>query len=101
MAWNRSWATALLISPAPARFVALMLQLLLPFDLLLHDSRGQRTGIHVVDSTKLVVRHNPRIRWNKLFQGLALNRGPRHHGGAAVQGAIWMDDRHTSRPGLR
>ena len=34
---------------------------------LFSDSRGQRAGIHVVDSTKLVVRHNLRIRRNKLF----------------------------------
>ena len=53
--------------PSTGRFMALMLRLLLPFDLLLHDSRGQRAGIHVVDSTKLVVRHNLRIRRNKLF----------------------------------
>ena len=68
-----------------------MLQLLLPFDLLLHDSRGQRTGIHVVDSTKLVARHNPRIRWNKLFQGWLSTGGRATMGEPLCKGQYgWM-----------
>ena len=48
-----------------------MPRLFMPFCVLPHNLRGQRTGIHVADSTKLAVCHNIRISRNRVFEGLA------------------------------
>ena len=46
-----------------------MPRLLPPFHLLLHCSWPENQD-HLVDSAKLAVCHNGRIRWNRVFQGL-------------------------------
>jgi len=54
-----------------SRFVYLMKNIFIPlFAYLLHN-RGTITGIAFVDSTKIQVCHNKRIRRNKVFAGLA------------------------------
>ena len=48
--WSGAGVSPLLAGlPSTSRFVALRPGLLLPFDLLLHCFRGQKTGIYVVD----------------------------------------------------
>lgn len=64
----RSYFTDL---PSYGRFVSLMPRLLGPLCLLIHSLRGQETGVYVVDSTKLAVCGNLRIKRNKTFKGLA------------------------------
>lgn len=43
----------------------------LPFDLLLHDCRGERTGIDFAHMTRLAVCHNGGVSRNRVCHGLA------------------------------
>lgn len=57
--------------PCYARFVQCMPRLFVPLALLMHWLSGEQTGIYFVDSTKLPICHNKRIRQNRVFEGLA------------------------------
>jgi hypothetical protein len=53
------------------RFVRLIPSVLVPLAAYLDTCRGQCTGLSFVDSTKLVVCHNRRIKRHRVFAGLA------------------------------
>jgi hypothetical protein len=53
------------------RFVELFPSALVPLCVYLHSCLGQCTGVSFVDSTKLAVCHNRRIRQHRVFRGLA------------------------------
>lgn len=54
-----------------SRFVQLIPSVLIPLAAYLETCRGRCTGLSFVDSTKLVVCHNRRIRQHRVFVGLA------------------------------
>ena len=53
------------------RFIELMPSLLVPLLAYLHTQLGRCTGISFIDSTKLAVCHNARIRQHRVFDGRA------------------------------
>ena len=53
------------------RFVALMLQLLVPFICMLHCLSGKKDNLYFIDSTKMQICHNKRISSNSVFCVLA------------------------------
>ena len=53
------------------RFVEFFPSALVPLCVYLHSSLGACTGVSFVDSTKLAVCHNRRIRQHRVFRGLA------------------------------
>lgn len=53
------------------RFVQLMPRLFMPFMLLVHCLKGEKTGIYIADATSLPVCHNKRIHRHKVFKNLA------------------------------
>jgi transposase len=54
-----------------SRFVSLIPSVLFPLAAYLETCRGQCNGLSFVDSTKLVVCHNRRIKQHRVFAGLA------------------------------
>ncbi|AOA58138.1 IS982 family transposase [Acinetobacter larvae] len=56
------------------RFIEIMPRCLQALSSFFHQVKGTDTGISIIDSTKLVVCHNLRIKRNRVFKGLA-NRG--------------------------
>lgn len=56
------------------RFIEIMPRCLQALSTFFHQVKGTDTGISIIDSTKLVVCHNLRIKRNRVFKGLA-NRG--------------------------
>ena len=53
------------------RFIEIMPRCLQALSSFFHKVKGQDTGISIIDSTKLVVCHNLRIKRNRVFKGLA------------------------------
>jgi hypothetical protein len=53
------------------RFVSQMHKLFIPLFAFIQHNRGELTGISFIDSTKMQVCHNKRIKRNKVFSGLA------------------------------
>src|SRR5215208_7146303 len=62
------------------RLVSLMPRLFVPLMVLRHGLSGEQTGVYFVDSTKLAVCHNRRIRRHKVFYGLKLHFVINHKG---------------------
>ena len=56
------------------RFIEIMPRCLQALTSFFHQIKGKDTGISIIDSTKLVVCHNLRIKRHRVFKGLA-NRG--------------------------
>ena len=56
------------------RFIEIMPRCLQALTSFFHQVKGEDTGISIIDSTKLVVCHNLRIKRNRVFKDLA-NRG--------------------------
>lgn len=54
-----------------SRFVSLIPSVLVPLAAYLETRRGQCNGLSFVDSTKLIVCHNRRIKQHRVFVGLA------------------------------
>ncbi len=53
------------------RFIEIMPRCLQALSSFFHQVKGEDTGICIIDSTKLVVCHNLRIKRNRVFKGLA------------------------------
>ena len=53
------------------RFIEIMPRCLQALSSFFHQVKGKDTGISIIDSTKLVVCHNLRIKRHRVFKGLA------------------------------
>ncbi|WP_039624083.1 IS982 family transposase, partial [Acinetobacter harbinensis] len=53
------------------RFIEIMPRCLQALSSFFHQVKGEDTGICIIDSTKLVICHNLRIKRNRVFKGLA------------------------------
>ena len=53
------------------RFIEIMLRCLQDLSSFFHQVKEKDTGIGIIDSTKLVVCHNLRIKRHRIFKGLA------------------------------
>lgn len=58
-------------APCYARFIAMMKRVWAPMTIFLHSIMGRKTGTYYIDSTKLCVCDNRRIKRHKVFAGLA------------------------------
>ncbi|HEY9881682.1 MAG TPA: transposase, partial [Leptolyngbyaceae cyanobacterium] len=63
------------VAPFPAlvsyqRFVEWMPSTLIPLSIYLHSCFGQWKGVSVMDSTKIAVCHNRRIKGHKVFKDI-------------------------------
>lgn len=65
------WKTAFPKLLSYNRFIEIMPRCLNALISFFHQVKGKDTGISIIDSTKLVVCHNLRIKRNRVFQGLA------------------------------
>lgn len=65
------WKTAFQKLLSYNRFIEIMPHCLSALTSFFHQVKGKDTGIRIIDSTKLVVCHNLRIKRNRVFQGLA------------------------------
>ena len=54
------------------RFIEIMPRCLQALSSFFHQVKGKDTGISIIDSTKLVVCHNLRIKRHRVFKGLAV-----------------------------
>ena len=65
------WKSAFLKLLSYNRFIEIMPRCLQALSSFFHQVKGEDTGICIIDSTKLVICHNLRIKRNRVFKGLA------------------------------
>lgn len=68
---QREYAHAFPNAVSYTRFLELKEQAFMPLTILIMGLSGQKTGRYFVDSTKLAICHNLRIKRNKVFKGFA------------------------------
>lgn len=68
---SREWNEAFPGLVSYQRFVEWIPSTLMPLSIYLHSCFGQCTGVSVMDSTKIQVCHNRRIKTHKVFQDIA------------------------------